>query len=636
MSNLIGPELHGGTVDPKPHPVSPGWIAGLCVTIALGLLLVVVGNGAGLRGSPIAFPVYWTGTVLVLVPAALRVSRPLVARGERLVILLVMAEALYLVKVVYYPLNFVGHDEFLHWTAAVDLITARRLFLTNPLLEVQASYPGLEIVTTAVAHLTGTSVFVAGSILLAVLRATFVGALFLFLEKISGSVRIAGIGCLVYMGCPTFLLFESMFSYESLGIVLCALTFAIEAGSRDLEPRQRYGSVLLIGLVLASLAVTHHLSSAFGAIYFGGLALTEALRHGPMRTGVRLVLVTSAVLAITLPLLWMELRGNPVESYLGPVIEHAYKVLLNKIQGFPVMPAEIPNERPQQPILMRATTLFGVLLIALCLATGFFRTWGLSAVGALRPGWALIGEVLRKRHWRDSRLIFLTMVAVGFPVSVALRLTIGGWEVGNRMGSFVFFAVALLVAVSIVHFWQRRAARGWRLHASSAFVAIIVMSGSTSATIDPIRGMFRVVADSESIETMGVETALWTKEWLGPGNRFSSDRINRLLLAGYGRQDVRIDVWQGITAGRVFLAEQLYPDGYYALVNGDVDFLLADLRLTFAEPVMGYYYEPWEDNTGMKVPASSLLKFNDVEGVTRIYDNGFQIIYDVRALHAPR
>ena len=134
---------------------------------------------------------------------------------------------------------------------------------------------------------------------------------------------------------------------------------------------------------------------------------------------------------------------------------------------------------------------------------------------------------------------------------------------------------------------------------------------------------------------MGVETALWT-EWLGPGNRFTSDRVNRLLLAGYGRQDVRIDVSQGVTAGRIFVSDQLNPDDRYVLATGDVDFLLSDLRNTMAVPVMGYYYKPWENNTSTRISASSLLKFNDVDGVARIYDNGFQIIYDVRALHAHR
>ncbi|TIU68708.1 MAG: hypothetical protein E5W25_12025, partial [Mesorhizobium sp.] len=115
----------------------------------------------------------------------------------------------------------------MHWIAAEDLLTARRLFLSNPLFPIGPTYPALEILTTAIVDLTGLPLVVAGTLLLAVLKATFIGALFLFLESIAGSPRMSAIACLAYMGCSTFFLFDSSFSYESVGIVLCVLTFTV-------------------------------------------------------------------------------------------------------------------------------------------------------------------------------------------------------------------------------------------------------------------------------------------------------------------------------------------------------------------------------------------------------------------------
>ena len=281
---------------------------------------------------------------------------------------------------------------------------------------------------------------------------------------------------------------------------------------------------------------------------------------------------------------------------------------------------------------MRLTTLVAILLLALGLATGFFRSLAMAARGDARAGWRSIQDIL-KRRWRDSRIMLLALLAFGFPVSVAFRLTIAGWEIGNRMGTYVFIAVGLVVAVSIVHFWEGRTPYGWRRVGPAVALAVIVLGGVTSATLEPLRGRYKVAADQQSIESMGIETALWTKEWLKAGNRFTADRINRLLLAGYGRQDARVNIVEGVVAARIFDGEKLAPDDLYALARSDIDFLLVDLRLTTAPPVLGFYFEPWQAPERMPLSGAALLKFNDIKGVTRIYDNGWIVIYDVRGLH---
>jgi hypothetical protein len=630
---VIGPDLRGDSVDAAPRPVNPGSIAVLCLTVAAALLLVVAGHGAGRRGDGMAALLFWSGIALLVVPISLRIGWPLVARGERFFLLFLLVEALFFYKVIYSPTSFIHYDEFLHWVAADDLMTAHRLFLFNPLLEVGATYLGLEILTTAIANLTGLPLFAAGTLLLAVLRGTFIAALFLFYERITGSARISAIACLAYMGCSTFALFESMYSYESLGIVLCMLAFAVEAASRDLVGRPRLKAVALIALLLASIAVTHHLSAAYAAIYFGALATFETLRRGGPRSEARIA-AALAILAVALPLLWIEVRGTHLTAYLGPVVQTGVETLLGKLQNILATqrPIAIDAPAPPQPFGMRLTTLLGVLLLALGLATGFFRSLAMAAASGARAGWRPIRDIL-KRRWRDSRIVFLTLFAFGLPVSVAFRLTTAGWEIGNRMGTLAFFGVGLVVAVGIVHFWQGRTPRGWRRIAPALALAVIVLSGITTASIDPIHGRYRPSADGQSVESMGIETSLWTKAWLGAGNRFTSDRINRLLLAGYGRQDVRFRIVEGVEPTRVFETQKLGLDEFYALVRSDIDFLLVDLRLSAAPPVLGFYFAPSDAWTGKPLSAAALLKFNDVDGITRVYDNGFIVIYDVRGLH---
>jgi hypothetical protein len=632
VSKIIGPELRGGDADAPPRAANYGWIAILCLTAASALLLVVAAQGAGRRGDAMAPLIFWSGVVLLVLPTSLRIAWPLVARSERLLLLLLLAEALFYCKVVYSPTSFAHFDEFLHWIASEDLITARRLFLSNPLHAVGPVYPALEILTTAIVQLTGLPLFVAGSLLLAVLKGTYVCALFLFYEKITGSPRISAIGCLVNMGCQTFVIFESMFSYESLGIVLCVLILAAEAASRDLAGRPRLKALGLTAVLLACLAVTHHLSAAFAAIYLGALAALEVLpRANIMRTGSAMAASVLAILAITVPLLWLHARGDLVTNYLGPVVETGFKTL----HGMVVHSAPAGLERvgpPAVPIGMRLATLLGLLLLAVGLCTGFFRSLAMAAPSCARAGWPLIQDILKGR-WRDSRIVLLTMLTLVFPVSIALRLTMGGWEIGNRMGTFVFIGVGLVVAVSIVHFWQGRMPCGWRRIGPAVSLAAIVMGGVASAFLDPIRGRYKPGADSQSIELMGIQTALWTKERLGAGNRFTADRVNSVLLASYGRQNVRPKIVQGIDTWRVFKAEKLSADDFYALSNSDIDFLLVDRRLSMSPPVLGIYFAPWEGEKGMALSSAALLKFNHIEGITRTYDNGWIVIYDLRGLH---
>jgi hypothetical protein len=569
---------------------------------------------------------------LLVVPPSLRIAWPTVARNERLFLLFLLAEALLYYKVIYSPTNFVYYDEFLHWVATDDLLTARRLFLSDPLLPIGPTYPALEIFAMAIVDVTGLPVFAAGTLLLAFLKGTFIGALFLFYERITESPHISAIGCLAYMGCTTFALFDSMFSYESLGIVLCMLAFAAEAASKDLVGRPRLKALGMVTLLLASLAVTHHLSAAYAAIYFGALAALEALRrHGPLRIEARIAMGVMAILAVALPLLWSQAHGNLLASYLGPVVEKGITTLLGKMMGAPTPWSEHLGP-PSKSLYMRLTTLLAILLLALGLATGFFRSLAMAAPSGARAGWRSIQDILKLR-WRDSRIVLLTLLALGFPISVAFRLTVGGWEIGNRMGTFVFIGVGLLVAVSIVHFWQGRAPQGWRRIAPAVALAVIVLGGVTSSTINPLRGRYRVAADQESVEPMGIETALWTKEWLKAGNRFIADRINRVLLAAYGRQDARVNIVEGVVGARIFDSEELAPDDRYALERSDIDFLLVDLRLSTSPPVLGFLFEPWQAQQETPPTGAELLKFDDVKGVTRIYDNGWIVIYDIRGLH---
>ena len=77
--------------------------------------------------------------------------------------------------------------------------------------------------------------------------------------------------------------------------------------------------------------------------------------------------------------------------------------------------------------------------------------------------------------------------------------------------------------------------------------------------------------------------------------------------------------------------------------NWDQSALMRELNEAFARQsaesqyataaVLGFYFEEWEAGKGTALSPDALLKFNDIDGVARIYDNGWIVIYDVRGLH---
>jgi hypothetical protein len=632
--DCIGPELHGRADGINP-PASPDWIALLCLNAAVALFLVAIGQGEGMRGAWDASLFFWAGVVLLLLPTATRAAWPGLARGERIFLLLLLGEGLFVYRLLYSPTSFVHFDAMLHWMSAQDILFRHKLFLNNPLLPISPAFPGLEILTTALANLAGFAIFPAAVLVIAALRATFIAALFLFFETLTQSPRAAALACLVYMGCDNFVQFDSLFAYETLGLVFCVLVIMAEAKAARRAEQDDLRVLALILALLAALAITHHVSAFACAGYLIGVLILEVLRRDPAGAPGRFgVLAPLGLAVLAFPALWIMSRGAPLSSYLGPVLDRGIDALMARLDGGAnARKLFVSANGVVQPLGYRVLGILWTLLIAIGLSTGFFRSLALTAATSERPGMVRLAQIAR-RKWRDSRVVLLTLAAFGFPISVAFRLTGAGWEIGNRMGAFVFIAVGLVVAVAIVHFWQPRKAP-WRLAATSLALGIILLGGlAIGSANQAVRGPYTPGADAASIEPMGIAASSWTRQWLGEGNRFASDRVNRLLLATYGQQEIVTTINAHVDESRIFLTRRITPDVLYWIKKGRIDYLLVDLRITTAPALLGRFYEADEPGQGAPPPPSMLLKFDTAPHVARIFDDGWIVIFDVRALHA--
>lgn len=616
-----------------------GWglLAHVCLTASVGLLLIAIAQAGGWHNSPWSETTYWIGTAAIMLPAATRIAWPRVARRERLGLVLLLGLALYAVKILYSPIRFAHFDEFLHWATAIDIMDRQHLFTSNSLLPISPLYPALEILTTALANLSGMSIFASGMLLLAVGRVVFLSAMFLLFEGMTRSSRVAALACAVFMAGSNFSLFEAQFAYESLAFVLLALVLLtdaqMKAAHETAERSAGAGLWPVAALLLLALAATHHLTAYFAALFFTLLAVLEALH--PRSPDVRRR-VAFALLSVLAAFGWSSAMGNPTAGYVGPVFEQGFQELYRLLSAHG--PARVPfvgEDGIGMPRWQRGTALTAMVLVCVGLVTGFFRA---LAVANLR---LLVAD---GRRWKiaapgfDSAAVLLTLLTLAFPLSVLLRLTKSGWEIGSRLETYAYLGIGLVVAVAIAVFWQGPSQSRARAAGVAAAMAIMLMGGAILGWAPfAVASRYKVSADSLSIEPVGIDAAEWTRRWLGSGNRFATDRINRLLLATYGRQIPVTTLQSGIDTSHVLFAAKIASDQLDAIHYAGIDYLLVDMRLTSALPTLGVYFEGGEDADIHASPpaASALLKFNALRQVGRPFDNGMMVIYDVRSLHAP-
>jgi hypothetical protein len=610
-----------------------GWLPFLVLNAAFSLVIFSVAFSQGRAGSPWATDLFWLGLVVLYLPIALRLLREDVSREERIGLVVLLGTALYLVKVLQSPTAFIQFDEFLHVRTAIDILEKDHLFSRNSLLPVSPLYPGLEIATTAIANLTGLSIFWSGVLLLFVARVVFVLSLFLLIEIVSESARVAGIASLIYMAHSGFLFFHAMFAYESLAIMFFGLLLLSETFTSR-SPKFIPPLLCMTLPFLAALTVTHHLTSAFAAMILLLLAFAHMVCYNSRQQVLRAVAI--ACIVILLLAAWTLRVGNSVESYVAPVFDSGWlefsKLLTGESNGRKLFVAE---DGSGLPAWQRYAALAAVAFTSLGLAIGFFRTLALQNTSSSSP-------VEHSRLWpigigNNARAVLLAALTLGYPISVLLRLTRAGWEIGNRAGAFIYFGVGLVCAVGIAAFWLRGSKSKLRTSAVGVVLTIIFVGGAISGSAKTaVPSGYKVSADALSVEPIGVAAAAWTKETLGRGWRFAADRINRLLLSTYGEQRVITGLQDKLDVSSLVLGDELSAEDMNTITSGKVDFLMVDARLAKALPLVGVYFETGEDPLIHEAPPSSeaLRKFNRLRGVGRTFDNGPIAIYDVRSLHA--
>lgn len=592
-----------------------GWVAVLALTSSLGLVLVAVGFTLARLELPGAVLCFWVGVLVMAIPPVLPLLSKRTPRGERLAIVTILAIGLYLVKVMHSPDGFTFHDEFLHSATLGTILTTGRLFGENALLPTSATFPGLEIATSALVTLTGLSPFAAGVLVLGVLRVVIVLAVFLFIERVSASMRLAGLAALVYMANPAFVFFDAQFSYEGMALAFSFVVLAAVAARDGADSRDRARWTIVALVALATTIASHHLTAyalaAFLAIWALGAVIRD--RQASPRSGPG----------------WLA----PI-AFLGTA-------------SWTVVVAPATVDYLHQPITRTVTAIVQVITTG----TGA-RIPFQSAAGSIAPEWERIvgiaavmilwaGVPFGIRYAWQTRITttvtwILLIAAAAYPFSVTLRLTSSGSEASTRLAVWLFLGVSLATAMAATAVAERH----WRFVRPplvAAVYAIVLMGGIISGWPPWARlpGPFLIGADTRSISPEGRLLAAWALEVLGPGNRFGADRTNGLLLGSEGQQRIVTHPIDDVDLSAVFLTPSIGAFERGVLERGNVHYVVTDLRLSEGLPQLGSYYDAYEIRAGLsKTPPSNftLEKFDREPGVSRIFDSGDLRVHDVSSL----
>ena len=433
---------------------------------------------------------FWVGLLAIVLPCTALLAGRTATRTERVVAVVVLAVLLYLVKVVHDPFTFTYSDEWVHAFNAKQVLGTGALYHSNPIVPVSARYPGLEAATSAIATMTGLSVFVSGLILVGAARLVGALALFHLLERLTSSERIAGIGVLVYAANPNFLFWGVQYSYESLALPLVFLTLlaasaatgppraAADSGTGTLadvvagERPERLGWALAALLSISAVVVTHHVS----AFILSGSLILVCLVAQVSRAGRTQAPWLLAAYSTAATLAWLFVVAPQTVGYLTPVLAGAFHQTVGALLGHVHGRAPFSNgggagssgglPATVAPFWQRAVTIASIGLITVSVVVGLFE--------------------LRRRRTRNAYAIALGLAGLAYVAVLPMRLVPAAWETSNRASEFLFAGVALLVALAATRIWSRP-----RLFAVGATCAVAVIFVGGVVAGWPPRGVIR-------------------------------------------------------------------------------------------------------------------------------------------------
>ena len=596
---------------PAAVPDSALPISAVALVAAVGVFTASAAYTAGRLGyaaSPWADRAYWLGQALVVGPVAIRLlGRRLLTSNETVALIAILTLAEYLLKICYSPDAFTFADELLHWRSTVNVLDTGRLSTVNYGLPISPHYPGLEEATTALISVTRLPIFEAGLIIAGLAHLVFICLLYLIYRVIGRSYRVAGIAILIYYGTPDLTSFNSMYVYETLALTFLGLGVlaAWHAANRK-STRECVSWFVLASLSIMATVTTHHVTSYVLAATLVLISLTSLLARS-IRTAA--IIGALAIIAVGAIACWIIFAARDTLTYFRPTVQGILQGLIALENGESQHAQSATSAAPLGNQILEGVA---ILLITALLPVGWWHVWR------------------RKRHY--PWVLAMAAGSVGWFADLAIRVGISaGQEIAGRAATFIYIPVSFIVALALVPLVNVAISRlgGMTAIAAATLGTLVLLINGLANGWPPywerLPGPFQVASFERSVGPEEIATANWTLSALGPGNRIAADSGISPVLVGYGDQN---PLW-GIAY--LFISSTYNNAVTKSARAQEVQYVLVDWRLSASPPASGSYFQGGP-STNRPIPLVDLEKFGNLPGVSRVYDSGDIVIYDLQGL----
>jgi hypothetical protein len=566
-------------------------------------------------------PIFWAGMLLAYLAVAWR------AVSGRHAVFWLGLFGLFTVLPTFWmsPGGPIGFDETAQFALVRNVISAGRLFQYTPLLPIGTHYPGLASAAAAIHWLTGLSPWDSALTLIAVVHCLLPVQVYYIARALPVPHRWAAVAGLVYAANPSFVYFDTAFSYESVAILLMLtiVRLYVEALAAERSGgrtgKQSPSTALLIAVISFGLVVTHHLTSLIGiALLLAGALFLKPISGLADRNGGwhRLFVRWMPVLTLaTCFALWVAFVAPTTVGYLFPHVSSTVSQLV----------ALATRSKGSSGA---AHTLFSHSG-----APNYERDAAIAAPIMIAVAFLFAGIRWLQKPTLRSNFLWSFVVIAGYLVSLPLTVTSAGGQSAHRTWAFTFVGAALLPAALVILF-ELDKRRPWLKRTAAmvgAAVLAVVFVGNIAVGAPPharFPGRYQFGSDTLSVTPETLRLAHWVQAHLGPGAHVVTDRFTAIALTAHAdavtpqrASGLSIsNIWYGSRPpGPALMSamEHLGDDPVYLAID------VRDAQYTATAPPLFYQGEP------KRVPLQNITRLAHWPWLRLLYSSQHYRLYKI-------
>lgn len=597
----------------------------LSVALAAGVLCISIGYALSRASQPGARVAYLVGELLIAgAPVFFVFGRRALTMAMCLWLAVGIGIASFLASYCYSPTRFLFEDEYQHVRTAHSILATHHLFGQNSSLPVSPRYPGMELVTTALASISHLSIFAAGTTVMGLCHVAMIVLIGMLALELGLQPRTAALAVIVFAAGFDFQFFLSYFAYQTFAMpfLIGTLIMVVKLLKAPTSKGARGAGLAAIALGVVTIT-SHHVTSYFLLAMLVVILVVVRWRGSPTYRWDRVAWVLMPLVLVILA--WNFGVASGTAHYLTQIKElltgqHASAVVKisqpSAAVRHYVSTGAIPSTDPS-PLPIRVLSDLAALIIAAALPLAAIRV---------------------NRHRDRYEFLLLPFVVAStayYVLAVLFLLAPGADQLVARGQALILIPVCVIAALALdpgSQPWFGSASEGRAPrsdHIMKEAAVVVIAAGGVLAGWPPfvakLPSPYQIAAFERSTDQRTVSVGTWMLRSLPAMSIFGADRRESLIVQAIsGHQPVTYpaDLFESTTFRRID-AELVQRTGFR--------YLIADGRLVRQLPAEGSYFtgDPLKGTYARPLPTGVLAKFDSIAGVSRIYDDGVIVVYDL-------